>query len=110
MATKSRIRKDVWSVVNREDSLKEGWDLFNVDGILQIQKIDDPEGVKTDFGFKDEPHDFKDDSEAIRHVMDSALSGCIRSLLALYLSGHRVSTLVFIPRKLLGKCGGWYLI
>jgi len=50
---------------------REGWDVFSVDeGVLEIQRLDDPEGLDAGPGYT-EPK-FESDDEAVAFVQEQA--------------------------------------
>lgn len=57
---------------NTLQALEEGWDLFDVDGRFQLQKLDDPASVP-ELGYT-EPK-FKSDLDALLFVAHQALRG-----------------------------------
>jgi len=72
-----------WMEHYDEDSKREGWALFNHDGTLQIQALDDPEeGQATLKG---------GDGEAYTLCCNKALNGSKLHLLALFLDGRPVN-------------------
>src|SRR3954471_4735819 len=83
-----------WMKRYDDASKDEGWALFDHDGTLQIQKVDDPEpGQGTLLG---------DDSEAYRLVCEKALQGSVMHVLALYLDG-RSAEKVEVPNILIER-------
>ena len=65
-------------------ALAEGWDLFDVEGRLQLQRIDDP-SAELSLGY-DQPK-FDTDADAIIHVAKQADAGSAYHREALYLIG-----------------------
>lgn len=59
-------------VFDNTQALSEGWDLFNVDGRVQLQRIDDPASVEV-LGY-DEPK-FASDADALIHLALHANAG-----------------------------------
>lgn len=82
---------DYWMKHCDAQSKKEGWALFNADGILQIQAIDDPEEGETILAGRD--------AEAYELCSTRALAGSQLHALALYLDGKE-SGEIFVPRVL----------
>ena len=63
-----------WPIKNKLHCMKLGFDLFiNDDGILRIQKIDDPKGVGEDNGIKIPA--LRDDAAALRVAKNCARRG-----------------------------------
>jgi len=81
-----------WNEKFDHASKKEGWALFNHDGILQIQAIDNPED---DEGSLDHG-----DGEAYNLCVEKALAGSKMHALALLLDG-RDAFCVYVPKALL---------
>ncbi len=71
---------------------KEGWSLFNHDGTLQIQIIDDPE---------EGDGSLDNDGTAYTLCVLSALQGSKLHALALYLDGHSSDDDTYVPRSLM---------
>lgn len=75
-------------------SKSEGWAIFNADGVMQIQRIDDPEDGMILSG----------DGEAYSYVSGRALEGSVPHALALYLDGREDSIEfgfeIYVPKKL----------
>lgn len=70
------------------EAKKQGWSLFNADGEVQIQKIDEPEESDTELG---------DDCDALSLVSEAAADGCVMALVALYFDGRPVGKEVYLP-------------
>ena len=83
----------IWDVKRDTASSAEGWSIFNADGLLQIQRIDDPEDGS-------EPV-FAHDGEAYKFVTEKALKGSKLHLLALYLDGRSDTKDIQVPRLML---------
>lgn len=62
-------------------ALSEGWDLFDVDGRLALQRIDDPAADPEFFGYS-EPK-FASDTAAILYVAGYAIAGSAYHLQAI---------------------------
>lgn len=69
-------------------ALMEGWDLFDVEGRWQLQRIDDPAADATFLGY-DKPK-FKSDAKAIMFVARLARAGSVYHMFALELIGTLV--------------------
>ncbi len=76
------------SEFNPDVARSEGWDLFDVDGVFRLQKIDDPGNWDIDLGYT-EPK-FTDDVEAIIYVAQKAKDGSDYHWRALGLMGSKV--------------------
>lgn len=76
---------------------QEGWAIFDADGILEIQKIDDPEGVSEEIGFP-VAHEFKSDRDALDHIIKRASEGSELHLFALYVDGRHDEDEGYIPK------------
>lgn len=70
---------EYWRTVAGPQANKEGWDIFDTDGVLQIQRIDDPE---------DDCVQLDGDVAAYRHCVEQAMRGSKLHILALYLDGR----------------------
>ncbi len=66
------MTKMYWNESDRRASLQEGWDLFNDDGLMRIQRVDDPNGVRADFKFNKPIPYFCNDDSAQQWVKDKA--------------------------------------
>ena len=74
---------------------KQGWALFDADGLMRIQKIDEPEEAGVEL---------KSDSAAIQLVVKQALGGCKLSALALWLDGNPTKgETIYAPAELMVK-------
>jgi hypothetical protein len=65
----------------------DGWDLFDTDGTVSLQKDDDSGR-------------FKDDIEVMNYVVEQAAKGDKLCLLALYLDGREAGVKCDIPKAL----------
>jgi hypothetical protein len=83
---------------------REGWDLFDADGVWTIQKLDDPEGVGEDRGVV--VPELESDDVAREIVIQKALAGSKYHALALWLEGRnfREDGEVLIPEWLVEVC------
>ncbi len=72
---------------------KEGWTVFNADGVLQIQAVDEPEDG--DVSLPD------GDGQAYSLVAQKALEESKLHALALYLDGREADGEIFIPKALI---------
>jgi len=56
------------------ERLKQGYDLFECEGMLEIQRLDDPESIQTEAGVQVERHHATDD-DAVQFVTEQARKG-----------------------------------
>ena len=75
------ITLDQWTKKYDREAKQHGWSLFDADGTITIQRIDESEEGCTQY---------KSDDEALRYVFAKAASGDRGCLLALYLDGKAV--------------------
>lgn len=78
-----------WAKLYRCAATKQGWSLFDADGIITIQKIDDPE--EHDAAFLDS------DAAAVEKVFAGAATGDRACLLALFLDGKPAKHKYSVP-------------
>ena len=72
---------------------REGWDLFDADGMMQIQSLDCPE--------KGQAHLKGGDGQAYELVAKKALKGSQMHILALYIDGRDGVREIDVPKILL---------
>lgn len=85
---------EYWRTVAGPQANQEGWDVFDTDGTLQIQKVDDAE---------DGHVQLTDDGQAYQHCLLQALQGSRLHILALYLDGRLCDATepILVPRNLI---------
>jgi hypothetical protein len=76
-----------WTKEEDIASKKQGWAIFQCDDANKVEtrilKLDEPEEVAEDLGFKFEGTYFPSDAAAVRHVKEQAANGdamCIKAL------------------------------
>src|ERR1017187_2023170 len=94
--TKNNDFYSYWPEKFNQKAMREGWALFNAEGTLQIQRIDNPIDVAYELGIKKLRRTFKNDVEAYEFVASKAQIGNIYAL-ALYLDGHNSESYIYIP-------------
>lgn len=85
--------KRKWTRAQSAEALQQGWDVFDVDGALQIQR-DDESAV------------FQDDAQAISWVALCANAGKPLHVAALTAAGHTVDTALAAVRVMRGAVHG----
>jgi len=84
---------DYWNRVCDAQSKKEGWALFDADGVLHIQALDDPEPGQGWLEGRD--------NAAYSLCFKKALGGSKLHALALFLDGRPADEPVFIPAEVM---------
>lgn len=79
----------VWSAKMSRAARREGWDLFNHEGEVRIERFDE------------NPHGFTRDDQVVSHCIRRSLQGSRLHLLALYLEGRPSKGTVDIVTPLL---------
>lgn len=80
-----------------EACYREGWAIFNADGILQIQKLDDPDEVAEAENIVVPTID--DDVTAINMVAEKAMQGSKLHAFALFLDGKVAGDTMIVPEQ-----------
>lgn len=77
-----------WTKEYDRISKSEGWAIFNADGIMKIQKIDDTTEIEQSENLpRNSVRKFKSDHSALKFVVNKAKQGSEMHILALYLDG-----------------------
>lgn len=79
--------EDLWYTYDSREATLDGWDLFEVDGLMEIERDDDKST-------------FVDDLTAINHVVERALAGDRLALKALFLHGRKCGESILMPGAL----------
>ena len=87
----------LWNLDLGKLALQEGWGLFDVNGTLDLQRLDEPEdGGKPVFD---------SDADAIRYVVNRALEGSAFHLLAIYLDRRDMEYQAWLPGEFITLAG-----
>jgi hypothetical protein len=91
---------DWWTKAHDLESCTQGWALFDADGEVSIQKLDNVAETQEDKGLKEKPPELPSDSVALSLVVKQALQGSKACILALYLEGRPSDVPVDVPQEL----------
>ncbi len=106
---KGKPSDNLWTLQMDRDAKLEGWALFNADGVIQIQAIDDPGLVAEELGVKKLKYKFVSDAEAYEFVISRASWGSKSHALALYLDGRHHGDDVYVPKMFAGDSNGKWI-
>lgn len=83
-------------------ALREGWAFFNADGVMDIERIDEPEVVKDDKDLDFLPAALESDDAARSLIVSKALGGSKMHALALLLDGRQINDddEIWVPSEL----------
>lgn len=85
-------KKTFWTKQHDKRAKSEGWTIFDADGTLQIQRIDEPEDGDATLVI---------DAQAYQLCTKMALQGSKMHLLALYLDGRINDEEMCVPKAML---------